>query len=82
MAVERIFVTGLGVDLADKLQPLIEANIPPSYSSIDALNGFGLLLTRRLGSLERIGEPLLKQWIREYCTFVLTRFAALSDETD
>lgn len=78
---DKIFMSGEGIELANKLSPIIDTNTGENYDPIDAVNGIGMVLMRRLGDLERAQEPRLRQWVQEYALFILTRFAALN-ETD
>jgi hypothetical protein len=76
---DRIFLSGSGIELANALAPVINEKIPQDYPPLDALNGIAVLLTRRLGVLERDGEPLTQEWVKQFSLFILGRFAGLND---
>jgi hypothetical protein len=78
---DQLFVTRSGIDLADTLSPIIDANIPDDCTTIDVINGIAISLTRRLGHLERSHNPALRVWVQQYAVFLLSRFAELN-ETD
>jgi hypothetical protein len=76
---DRIFMSGLGIELANALAPVIDEKIPKDCPPLDALNGIALILTRRLGGLERGGEPLTQEWVKQFSLFILGRFAGMND---
>jgi hypothetical protein len=76
---DQLFITRSGIDLADALSPIIDANIPDDCSTIDVLNGIAISLTRRLGHLERANNPALRVWVQQYAVFLLSRFAELNE---
>jgi len=73
------FVTKGGVEMADLIQPLVEA-VGDGEPPIDILNGVAINVTRLLGDRERAGEPNLKQWVHDFAAFLMHRFGDLEEK--
>jgi len=79
----RLFPTGEGLKIADRLEPKLAA-LTADDDPVEAINGVALLLTRRLGGLERTAanRDVINRWVHQYIVFLAGRFGKLNDETD
>jgi len=85
---ERLFMTGVGIELANRFGPIVRELVIPGTHPLDVLNGIGVTLTRALGQCERavpgdenyVGNEQLQQWVREYVVFLAGRFGGVDFE--